>query len=125
MLVLSSSIGTVVSPASAPGCPRARPRASRRHSALKGGDADGASTRIARIDRRRRAARRGRAARHGCRPSRGLPLFGYAAIAALLFGAVLLVPMLTVKMLRLAPRLSRVVPDTALAQLEGNIGCRR
>jgi putative ABC transport system permease protein len=52
----------------------------------------------------------------------GLPLFGYAAIAALLFGAVLLVPILTVRILRLAPRSGRVVPDTALAQLKDNIG---
>jgi putative ABC transport system permease protein len=53
---------------------------------------------------------------------RGLPLFGYAAIAALLVGAVLLVPVLTVRILRLAPRSGRVVPDTALAQLKDNIG---
>jgi putative ABC transport system permease protein len=52
----------------------------------------------------------------------GLPLFGYAAIAALLFGAVLLVPVLTVRILRLAPRAGRVVADTALAQLRDNIG---
>jgi putative ABC transport system permease protein len=52
---------------------------------------------------------------------RGLPLFGYAAIAALLFGAVLLVPVLTVRVLDIAPRLRRVVPDTALAQLRDNI----
>jgi putative ABC transport system permease protein len=52
----------------------------------------------------------------------GLPLFGYAAIAALLFGAVLLVPVLTVRILKLAPRVGRVVPDTALAQLKDNIG---
>jgi putative ABC transport system permease protein len=51
----------------------------------------------------------------------GLPLFGYAAIAALLFGAVLLVPILTVKVLDVAPRPGRVVPDTALAQLKDNI----
>ncbi len=51
----------------------------------------------------------------------GLPVFGYAAIAALLFGAVLLVPVLTVRILRLAPRIDRVVPDTALAQLKDNI----
>src|SRR5579863_10450675 len=49
-------------------------------------------------------------------PVDGLPLFGYAAIAALLFGAVLLVPVLTVRILKLAPRAGRVVPDTALAQ---------
>jgi putative ABC transport system permease protein len=52
----------------------------------------------------------------------GLPLFGYAAIASLLFGAVLLVPVLTVRILRLAPRVGRVVADTALAQLKDNIG---
>jgi len=52
----------------------------------------------------------------------GLPLFGYAAIAALLFGAVLLVPVLTVRILQLAPRAGRVVADTALAQLRDNIG---
>ena len=54
-------------------------------------------------------------------PIRGLPLFGYAAIAALLLGAVLLVPRLTVWLLRIAPRANRVVPDTALAQLRDNI----
>jgi putative ABC transport system permease protein len=54
-------------------------------------------------------------------PIRGLPFFGYAAIAALLLGAVLLVPRLTVWILRIAPRTNRVVPDTALAQLRDNI----
>jgi len=52
----------------------------------------------------------------------GLPLFGYAAIAALLFGAVLLVPTLTVSILRTAPRTGRVVLDTAIAQLRENVG---
>ncbi|MGA2708081.1 MAG: FtsX-like permease family protein [Steroidobacteraceae bacterium] len=52
----------------------------------------------------------------------GLPLFGYAAIAALLFGAILLVPMLTVSVLRAAPRSGRVVFDTAVAQLRENVG---
>ena len=52
----------------------------------------------------------------------GLPLFGYAAIAALLFGAVLLVPTLTVKGLSLAPRTGRIVVDTAVAQLRENVG---
>jgi len=55
-------------------------------------------------------------------PVGGLPLFGYAAIAALLFGAVLLVPVLTVRILLIAPRINRVVPDTALAQLRENVG---
>jgi len=52
----------------------------------------------------------------------GLPVFGYAAIAALLFGAVLLVPTLTVRGLRLAPRTRRIVLDTAVAQLRENVG---
>ncbi len=52
----------------------------------------------------------------------GLPIFGYAAIGALLFGAVLLVPVLTVKILELAPRTNRVVWDAAIAQLRENVG---
>jgi putative ABC transport system permease protein len=55
-------------------------------------------------------------------PVGGLPVFGYAAIAALLFGAVLLVPALTVKGLSLAPRTHRIVLDTAVAQLRENVG---
>jgi len=52
----------------------------------------------------------------------GLPVFGYAAVALLLFGAVLLVPFVTVKLLQLAPRFNRVVWDTAVAQLRENVG---
>jgi putative ABC transport system permease protein len=52
----------------------------------------------------------------------GLPLFGYAAIGALLFGAVLLVPQLTVTLLRAIPATRRVVFDIAVAQLRGNVG---
>jgi putative ABC transport system permease protein len=52
----------------------------------------------------------------------GLPVCGYAAIAALLFGAVLLVPALTVRGLSLAPRTHRIVVDTAVAQLRENVG---
>ena len=52
----------------------------------------------------------------------GLPVFGYAAIASLLFGAVLLVPTLTVKGLAWAPRTHRLVLDTAVAQLRENVG---
>jgi len=55
-------------------------------------------------------------------PVAGLPLFGYAAVATLLFGAVLLVPAVTVKMLDLAPRINRTVVDTAVAQLRENVG---
>ncbi len=52
----------------------------------------------------------------------GLPLFGYFAVAALLLGAILLVPTLTVKILRHVPRLGQVVFDTAVAQLRENVG---
>jgi putative ABC transport system permease protein len=55
-------------------------------------------------------------------PVAGLPLFGYASVAALLFGAILLVPVLTVRLLRAAPKTGRVVFDTALAQLKDNVG---
>ena len=55
-------------------------------------------------------------------PMGGLPVFGYAAIAALLFGAVLLVPTLTVKGLNLAPHTHRIVFDAAVAQLRENVG---
>jgi putative ABC transport system permease protein len=55
-------------------------------------------------------------------PVGGLPIFGYAAIAALLLGAVLLVPAVTLKGLGLAPRTRRVVLDTAVAQLRENVG---
>lgn len=51
----------------------------------------------------------------------GLPIFGYAAIAALLFGAVLLVPALTMRALSLLPRTRRIVLDTAVAQLRDNV----
>jgi putative ABC transport system permease protein len=52
----------------------------------------------------------------------GLPVFGYAAIAALLLGAVLLVPAATMTALGLAPRTHRVVLDTAVSQLRENVG---
>ena len=55
-------------------------------------------------------------------PVSGLPLFGYASVAALLFGAVLLIPTLTVQILRRAPCTHHVVLDTAVAQLRENIG---
>ncbi len=55
-------------------------------------------------------------------PVDGLPAFGYLAIAALLFGAVLLVPALTVRILQAAPRTHRVVLDAAVAQLRENVG---
>ncbi|MDP9082172.1 MAG: ABC transporter permease, partial [Pseudomonadota bacterium] len=55
-------------------------------------------------------------------PLGGLPLFGYASIGALLFGAVLLVPSLTVRTLALTPRTQHIVLDTAVAQLRENVG---
>jgi putative ABC transport system permease protein len=54
-------------------------------------------------------------------PIGGLPIFGYAAVAALLLGAVLLVPAVTLKGLSLAPRTQRIVLDTAVAQLRENV----
>ena len=54
-------------------------------------------------------------------PVGGLPVFGYAAIAALLLGAVLLVPTVTMKGLGLAPRTHRIVLDTAVSQLRENV----
>ncbi len=55
-------------------------------------------------------------------PVMGLPLFGYAAIALLLFGAVLLVPALTVTLLRIVPNSRRAILSTAVAQLKQNVG---
>jgi len=51
-----------------------------------------------------------------------LPLFGYLSVAALLFGAVLLVPIVTVNLLRRVPRTDHVVWDAAIAQLRENVG---
>jgi putative ABC transport system permease protein len=88
---------------------------------LKGGDGDFSST-------ARRGWHAGAALMLGgallalLPPVLGLPLFGYAAIGALLFGAVLLVPLLTVAVLRTVPATRRVVFDIAVAQLRGNVG---
>ncbi len=89
--------------------------------ALKGGDADYAGV-------RRSAWRLGAgllasgALIAWLPPWHGLPLFGYASVGLLLFGAILLVPALTVKLLRAAPSTGRVVFDTAVAQLRENVG---
>jgi putative ABC transport system permease protein len=88
---------------------------------LKGGDGDYAG--VARHSAYAGVALLGLGALlSGIPPVGGLPIFGYAAIAALLFGAVLLVPTLTVKALSLAPRTRRIVLDTAVAQLRENVG---
>ncbi|HEY1313005.1 MAG TPA: FtsX-like permease family protein [Steroidobacteraceae bacterium] len=88
---------------------------------LKGGDADYGG--VARASARSGVALLALGAVLAPLPAvRGLPLFGYAAIAALLFGAVLLVPALTVLALSLAPRTRRIVLDTAVAQLRENVG---
>jgi putative ABC transport system permease protein len=55
-------------------------------------------------------------------PIGGLPLPGYVAIAALLFGAVLLVPWVMQSLIGRVPRTGRVVLDTAVAQLQGSAG---
>jgi putative ABC transport system permease protein len=55
-------------------------------------------------------------------PVGGLPIFGYTAIGALLLGAVLLVPTVTLRTLGLAPPSRRIVLDTAVAQLRENVG---
>lgn len=88
---------------------------------LKGGDGDYAA--VARTSAYSGVALLGLgAALSRIPPMGGLPVFGYAAIAALLFGAVLLVPTLTVKVLGLAPPTHRIVLDTAVAQLRENVG---
>ncbi|MGA2564144.1 MAG: FtsX-like permease family protein [Steroidobacteraceae bacterium] len=50
----------------------------------------------------------------------GLPIAGYLAIAALLFGSVLLVPAVTRRALAAIPASGRLIFDTALAQLRGS-----
>lgn len=56
-------------------------------------------------------------------PARGsLPWSGYGAIAALLLGAVLLLPALMRTALRAIPQSGRAVLDVALAQLRGGVG---
>jgi putative ABC transport system permease protein len=88
---------------------------------LKGGDADFAST--ARVGWRAGIVLLAcGAALAWLPPIAGLPVFGYLAVGAMLFGAVLLVPTLTVIVLRVVPRTHRVVLDTAVAQLRENVG---
>jgi putative ABC transport system permease protein len=53
-------------------------------------------------------------------PTGGLPIAGYFAIAALLFGSVLLVPAVTRRALDSIPASGRFIFDTALAQLRGS-----
>lgn len=52
----------------------------------------------------------------------GIPIFGYSAIAAILFGAVLLVPRVAGALLALLPLSGRRAPDLALARLRGSVG---
>ena len=88
---------------------------------LKGGDAD--TTMVAARSWRIGVALLAAGALLTILPSvGGLPLFGYAAIAALLFGAVLLIPVLWAKILKIAPRIDVAVADTAVAQLRENVG---
>ncbi len=53
-------------------------------------------------------------------PIRGLPIAGYASIACLLLGAVLLVPELMRTVTQALPHTGRVVIDTSVAQLRGS-----
>jgi putative ABC transport system permease protein len=52
----------------------------------------------------------------------GLPVAGYAAVAAMLMGGVLLVPSLAPRLIGLLPGTGKAVPDLALAQLRGSLG---
>ena len=89
--------------------------------ALKAGDAEPMLARLATTVPGCAAARARRRPRLAA-AHRALPLPGYLAIAALLLGAVLLVPALTRTALRALPASGRVVLDTALAQLQGSVG---
>jgi putative ABC transport system permease protein len=55
-------------------------------------------------------------------PVHDLPVAGYAAVASLLLGSVLLAPPLMRFLLARVPRTGRVTVDTALAQLKGSVG---
>ncbi|HYU70329.1 MAG TPA: FtsX-like permease family protein [Burkholderiales bacterium] len=55
-------------------------------------------------------------------PVRGLPLFGYGAIALLLIGTVMLMPRIAVLGFRVAPLLGQVSARIGLAQLRGAPG---
>lgn len=54
-------------------------------------------------------------------PIHGLPIAGYLAIACLLFGAVLLAPAASQRLIGWLPRTGSAVADTALAQLHGSL----
>ena len=62
------------------------------------------------------------AAMTGLPPVAGLPLFGYAAIALLLVGTLMLMPRLTVAALSLLPAPRAPAPRLAIAQLRGAPG---
>lgn len=55
-------------------------------------------------------------------PVGGLPIFGYVAVAALLFAGIVMVPTLTSRILTLLPPPRRVTPAVALGQLRGSAG---
>jgi putative ABC transport system permease protein len=55
-------------------------------------------------------------------PVRGLPLFGYLAIALLLVGTVMLMPRIAVLVFRIAPALGPASARLGLAQLRGSPG---
>jgi putative ABC transport system permease protein len=53
---------------------------------------------------------------------RGISVFGYASIAALLAGGLLLVPAVTARLVALAPASGRPALDVGLAQIKGGVG---
>jgi putative ABC transport system permease protein len=55
-------------------------------------------------------------------PVAGLPILGYAAVATLLFGSVLIAPTLVRRIVAMLPRTGFVAPDTSLRQLQGSVG---
>jgi putative ABC transport system permease protein len=55
-------------------------------------------------------------------PVMGVPVFGYLAIALLLFGGVLLVPRVNAFLMARVPRTGRVALDVGVAQLRGSAG---
>ena len=95
-------------------------RASPAH-ALKAGDEERAYARLRPVAPGLAVVALGAAAA-GLPPLAGLPLFGYASIALLLMGTLMLMPRLAVVVLSLLPTPDSPAPRLALAQLRGAPG---
>jgi putative ABC transport system permease protein len=89
--------------------------------ALKAGDEQGAFVKVA-SPRHALAALALGAAATALPPVAGLPLFGYAAIALLLVGTLMLIPRIASCALALLPTMTRPAPRLAIAQLTGAPG---